>query len=367
MADGPLIAVIGSVRAEVSGSDSNQIPGQRVAKEIGRELAKAEMKLIVYSSDSRFIESHVVAGYAEVANDAEKMIQVRYPSDMATSTVFAEENDAPNLFEKKMDDKEYWEASYYKSLAEVDGVLLIGGGRSTLAGGHIALNAGIPIAAIKGYGGESERIWKLLHAEDDYRGSIDLQAMADHQNDFAKIIVVSLKRRCDTRSNAIQSRQDLLKEQNNKIAYYESTEKRLRPALFFAAIYLIILIAALIGVLSTAWFTALLVVALITAGALGAAITELWQSSGQRRPAVVLLFGGVAGLIVGISYLVPLLLDNQPDQPFLFANTNLSAQLQFVLATVTAFLAGFAYEAFMSQARTNAEERIRSALGAKGN
>lgn len=52
--------------------------------------------------------------------------------------------------------------SFYGSLPQADAVVLIGGARSTLVMGALALTYRIPMLALKAYGGSAEKVWKAI-------------------------------------------------------------------------------------------------------------------------------------------------------------------------------------------------------------
>ena len=124
MADeGPLIALVGSA---IPRDDE----GSRVAdaaleakirgacKALGRALATAGCRLIVYSSDPFFIESDVVAGYAEIAAKTSGCIRFMRPENDHRN--FAEQDDDRTrlLFHVQRDGSGDWEASFYQSLQQ---------------------------------------------------------------------------------------------------------------------------------------------------------------------------------------------------------------------------------------------------------
>jgi hypothetical protein len=130
----PLIAIVGSIdtrRTDYEPALTNTDAAQAAAEALGRALAEAGCRIIVYSSDEGFIEGDVVRGYVEVARDrvAERaqFIQIRYPSDYVPS--FPEQAQYGDLFDPQPDVQEVWEISYYVSLRDAHGILLMGGGR----------------------------------------------------------------------------------------------------------------------------------------------------------------------------------------------------------------------------------------------
>jgi hypothetical protein len=82
------------------------------------------------------------------------------------------------FFDVRADPSADWEVSYYRSLVEVHGVILIGGGRSTLVTGLIALAFHVPIIAIATFGGGAEKVWDTLQRTQTEATTSEISAMA---------------------------------------------------------------------------------------------------------------------------------------------------------------------------------------------
>jgi hypothetical protein len=159
----PLIAIVGSIDAsraqELDLRDTDRAAD--ACEALGRELAAQGVNIVVYSSSGEFIEGEVVRGYAASAGGPAGSIQVRAPQS-AGATQFPEARSRPELFDYRPDASEDWEVSFYRSLTETDGVLLVGGGRSTYVTGLITLAFGIPMVAVASFGGRAVRVWQAL-------------------------------------------------------------------------------------------------------------------------------------------------------------------------------------------------------------
>ena len=127
----PRIAIVGD--AHKSGSPEL---AKKAAEALGTELARRGCRILVFSSDPAFIEYDVVRGYLASKTKKEPgAIEVRYPPNLAG--LFPGETPGDELFDRKPLGRE-WEVSFYPSLADVDGLLLIGGGYTTKIAGLIA-------------------------------------------------------------------------------------------------------------------------------------------------------------------------------------------------------------------------------------
>ena len=148
--------------------NSTQVEAAKsAATTLGAELAKAKLGLVVYFSDEASLEPHVVEGYVGALAKAAPLgaIRVRYAESQSGQVKFAEQTIYPDLFDRRLFPGQDWEAPFYRSLAEedgVDGVLLVAGGPSTLVAGQIAVGRHLPVLAVEAFGGSAAKIWNHL-------------------------------------------------------------------------------------------------------------------------------------------------------------------------------------------------------------
>lgn len=191
----PLIAIVGSVdpsRAqELHLHNTDQASSACAA--LGRELAAQGLNIVVYSSAAEFVEGDVVRGYAASGDVPVRSIQVRAPQRSA-AIQFPEARGRAALFDYRPDASEDWEVSFYRSLVETDGVLLVGGGRSTYTTGLIALAFGIPMVAVASFGGRAVGVWEALDRvhNDAEVEEIALMGNASWRDDMVAPLVRSL-------------------------------------------------------------------------------------------------------------------------------------------------------------------------------
>ena len=171
----PRIAVVGSL-------DTNRTYDpplrdtpltKQACQQLGRELGAQGCDLVVYSSDPGFVEAEVVSGYLAAGNAKAGSIQIHSQPGKKT-IAFKEAAQAQDVFHLYGNPSPDWEVPYYRSLAEVQGILLIGGGRSTLATGLIAISFGIPIIPIAAFGGVTQKVWGefVQHPNDARHGEV---------------------------------------------------------------------------------------------------------------------------------------------------------------------------------------------------
>jgi hypothetical protein len=130
----PRVAVVGGFYD----LDADQQLGREArdyAQALGRTLAEAGFGLVVYFSNDKSLEPHVVRGFAAALPPGESAprIDVRYSEAQLGQVRFEEQDDKTRakLFHEDTFPGPNWEAPFYRSLAErdsVDAVLLMAGG-----------------------------------------------------------------------------------------------------------------------------------------------------------------------------------------------------------------------------------------------
>jgi hypothetical protein len=160
------IAIIGSVdpnRTDYDPALKNANTAFGAARALGKELARAKHRVLVFSSNPSFVEADMVAGYVASGEALPKSIVILYPRDRDPNIHgdFPEQTTHPALFDPKTDPHPRWEASYYQSLPDVKGILMMGGGHATLIMGLMALANRMPVVSLACFGGNAEEIWAI--------------------------------------------------------------------------------------------------------------------------------------------------------------------------------------------------------------
>ena len=175
----PLILIVGSANSARGDYNPLLVDAQSAtsaAEQIGAELARRGCRIVVYSASNSFLEADVVRGFVKaLKKNAKAMIEVRYPHTAPHSAKFAEAQDRPDLFVPTPDRNASWEAAFYASLSDADGVFIIGGGWSAHAIGYMALAQQLPILSLACFGGAAKNIWLAV------RPGIDLPTEAQQQ------------------------------------------------------------------------------------------------------------------------------------------------------------------------------------------
>lgn len=156
-------AIVGSIDASRSDLNLKDLDmAGPVLRQIGRALAEQGFGIVVYSSDPKFIEPLVVAGYIESGKAAERSIRVIYPRHLPRPQ-YSEQQTHEQCFQFHIDQSNQWEVSFYRSLHEADALFLLGGGQSTFIAGIIATLRRMPILVLEAYGGSAGKVWELLN------------------------------------------------------------------------------------------------------------------------------------------------------------------------------------------------------------
>ena len=147
----PRIAVVG----DANKSESPEL-AKKAAEDLGKELARRKCRILVFTSDPAMIESDVVRGYLASKTKKEPgAIEVCYPRQF--EGLFPGEKPGDKLFDRQPMPGD-WEDQFYPYLANVDGLILIGGGKTTKIAGLFAIGARTPLLTLAGFGGTAAQI-----------------------------------------------------------------------------------------------------------------------------------------------------------------------------------------------------------------
>jgi hypothetical protein len=269
---------------------------REAAKLLGAEIAKRGHGLVVY--DSRYIEADVVEGFVAAnpkANDAEAPIIIYQPPTEKLQQ-FKEELTHGALFERRADKTGHWEVSFYRSLADSDGVILLGGANSTMIAGQVSIGARVPILALERTGGAAGVVWKTIVP------GIDLPTIDEHAR-------MAHAPTADTASVWVKAL-----EAQRRRRFAVETGPILWHAVYASLLFVLALAAALgshlIPGIVTAFAKTLLLAATLLAGAAGASIRMVFErryGSGPLVPpsmAITFALGAMAGALAGLLYLI---------------------------------------------------------------
>ncbi|MFI6095959.1 hypothetical protein ACIA8G_10425 [Lentzea sp. NPDC051213] len=137
---------------------------ESACEEMGAALAAAGWDIVVFSDNVAFIEQAVVRGYLAAAEKRKRhggKVIIRAPRRQMSKIAL----DSP-LVEYQPDASDEWEVSFYRSLFSADGLVLMGGGRSTRIAGILALTNGIPLVPLATFGGSAASVWSKMKTLD---------------------------------------------------------------------------------------------------------------------------------------------------------------------------------------------------------
>jgi hypothetical protein len=290
----PFVAVIGGLQK----LDPDKVAAAKeTGREIGAELAKAGFGLVVYFSRDEDLETHVVAGYVKALNGGPGAIRVRHAKSQDGLIKFPEQAMRRELFSPDVYPSQDWEAPFYRSLAEKDGVdavLLLAGATSTLIAGQIASSRRLPILAVDTFGGSAEKIWtQLAQASPD--GSYPSWGTFP-----AATMVKRLRDHCA--KQAAERREAARRER-----VLAAMNAQHRPITYAAGAFLALLITLFLGMVKTppaSVYPVVIFAGLTAAGATGALVRLILADGTEKHPPTSLLLGAIAGIVVGIAYLI---------------------------------------------------------------
>ena len=287
----------------------------------------AGIELSCISAEPGFIEGDVVRGFLLKASKShKKSVVVHYPTGQVGPEGFPEYAKDKEMFEPHQYATDSWENAFYRSLSDADGVILLGGGYSTLITGLVALAYRVPLVTLSRYGGSAQAVWTAIKRGQDLPPEEDIQNMAGQATPK---IVEAWIRSLETQFEVRQ------KEKNEQQSSWP-------------AVVTLLLLAAWVILLPLGYwlrppntnqnvsvplvFIVLLFVAPMLSGASGATVRSLLPDGGNTnlRSAVK---GTAAGVISALLYLVAQLITN-PAPSFLV----------LVFTLIFGFIAGFTFD-----------------------
>jgi hypothetical protein len=300
----PQIAIVGDANKSLSPDIV-----KKAAEELGTELAKHGCRILVFSSDPNMIEFNAVEGYLASRVKKEKgAVEVRYPPEREGK--FPSEKAGDPIFIRKPLGQE-WEASFFPSLAQVDGLILIGGGYTTKVSGLIAIGARTPLLSLGGFGGAAKQVLESFRND---RHSIandsELNLMAQQT-----WTATSAAACIDAILDQIARRAMIEKHAEEFVADRQRTRTLMSLALSGLILFLLVLIA-----IAEAWhsdlvsrsFLLMLFGTPAIAGASGAAVRVVWDHWRQDAPPLILrpavmtvVLGFWASGVAGALFLLP--------------------------------------------------------------
>jgi hypothetical protein len=302
----PLVVVVGSGDPARTYSpplrDQERLSG--ACHEIGRELATAGCDLVVFSSSDGYIENDVVRGYlsATEGGTGRGRVLVRTPQPPHVDFGLTTEEMAHVHIET--DTATEWEVSYYRSVHQADGLITVGGGRSTRIAGVLAIAQGTPVVTLANFGGAGAVIRDYLDKNRNHATAEDIVVMGRPWSaDSAARLVASLLQQRDRRA---------LTEATTRAAAHRRQRARTRTAL--SAVTSLVLAASTVLLASTELPRPATLCVLLAGPMFGAVGGALLRESTDESPDAVwsAARGLGAGMLSAMLYVASQLLTS-PD------------------------------------------------------
>ena len=254
--------------------DSEAIPAASAA--IGRELALQGCDLVVFSSSDKYVEKDVVRGYLS-ALDAEHPGSITAHTPYDTEVDFGVPDHLKHVLKVRPNPAAEWEISYYQALFEADGLVVIGGGRSTRIAGVMALARSMPVIAVACFGGSALTVWQNFNRRPNDATKDDLDVMAKPWGgDSAEPLVKSLLAQ-------LSRRQEQLREQERQ----EKSANRSRTVRGLVAILSLVLAGLSVVLAAKAQTTPEAIAYLFAGPALAAVCGAIMRDGGETSPNIV--------------------------------------------------------------------------------
>ena len=367
--DGPRIAIIGSPwlrdtngnRLQSDAATAHEKAALAACRELGRELASHGCRLLVYSAEAHSIEPAVVSGYVAVRR-VRHAIEFRHPSESGGR--FDEEGspeEANNsetkrnaVINNRADPSERWEVSFYRSLKDADGVLLLGGRSTVLIAGQVALAFDKPVAAVACFLGTAKEVWRDPHlAADVTQEEYDTMG-ASWGDESAKTIVASLVRRHEVNVARQREHDEELARYRDDAARRQGAGAVLKATVVSFTLVLMVMVLGLTRENCGLSVVAPFVFGLTLVGVAGAGV-RLLRGQASEDSAKALVAGAVAGFVFSLLYLLPQLADNNG----LLGNgpMTMSVKLQIIVGHVLALMGGLAADTVLTSVQKEAETR----------
>lgn len=343
----PVVAVIGSVDPDREFNPPLRHTGLApdACRDLGRQLALAGFDLAVFSSKPTYVESLVVEGYARGSAEASGTgtaagtVVVHLPRHRDAD--FRIPGGGSVRVEVVRDSSTEWEVSFYRTVMDCDGLLLIGGGQSTRIAGVVAMSQGIALLPVAAFGGGAGLAWVNLDRVRNDATDTDLALLgADWTDDSAARLVDCL-------------RGQLTRGQARRVAQARAARRGARGAAFGLGVAVLLIVLSLLGIIlaggprpADARGLALLLGSPLLA-AMGGAVLRgslddepAWQVSCAR--------GLGAGLVAVLTYVAAQLL----AVPDLLNHLDVRRLLFFVVTI--GFAAGFTFDLVFQRLRSGA-------------
>lgn len=348
MPESGFIAIVGSAdtrRKDYRPELRNVDAVEEACALLGKALADQGYGISVYSADPKYIEAHVVRGYASSDAAEADSIQIYYPGN-TKEPVFPEAATKDHLFAQKPQAVKSWLVPFYTSLKEADGVLLVGGAESCFIAGLWAQLTGLPMVVVSAFGGSAGDLWSQLDGVRISKAERELMGQGSWSDSSAGKLIETLRTQRERRE------QEEREQEESRAAARRATVTR-------AALMVVLIVGALtsvvLGVVLAPWvfLLALFAVPALGGAAGGVASTLRAPQGSQVGMAKPLSLGFVAGIMSAILFALAQWA-TYDDFEELKQGIPIEFSLILLYEVVVGFVAGLTFErVFLTMEQTN--------------
>jgi hypothetical protein len=311
-----LIAIVGSTNLERPDYVPPLTNGEQAkvaAVELGRELAKAKHRILVYASDPGYIEADVVRGYVESGVANTESILLRYPAIGGPIPHFPEQ-DKDNYgpcFKEDPDDSPNWQVCFFSSLQQADAILLLGGASSALISYLIAEMSDIALLPIATFGGAAQTVWGLASRRFDEKVR-RITGAPRWKADSAAQLVDALASEHARIVTAKKVRQEDAQGKQQALAAQRRARRLAKQAVLSGFLMLAAVALTLLGTFSPPtkpiYFGIFFLLTPLLAGAtggLGRNLLDFYRKEEEQpghTPIVAIVLGAIAGTVAAILF-----------------------------------------------------------------
>jgi hypothetical protein len=224
----------------------------------------------------------------------------------------------------------------------VDAVLLLGGARSTLIAGQIAVARDLPVLAVSSFGGSAHKIWSELASRGKGRDAWGTRPAAT--------FVQQLKSECQA---AVERRSDIVRQEH----LVADLTAQGRKVAYAAGAFVMLLVTLLAGLAATPFpmsYSFLMLLGVSCAGASGALVRSVIWGPEESAPRTSLLLGSVAGFVVGLAYLLPQWVGDSNVLAAAATGVTPTHKIQFAYAVLVSISAGVGFDTVFNRLREEA-------------
>lgn len=333
----------------------------QAGEQLGQALAKKGFQIIVYGSYPYLLDVDVVRGYTSVVESEPDCIHV-YFSQHVGQPKFGDLSSEDPRFRFQADRNENWEVSFYQSIADIDGMLLLGGGPSALIAGIVALSHKKPIVVCADFGGEARKVWNALSNKNALATDDEIARMGNAWTSTSADRMIAILENQIRRAEAEEAKTAAAEKDRADKLLKKQVDAQRRSDVHLAASIIALILALIVFSLTLAqpetgsrfWQVLIFLTAMLTgiSGSTGTVLVEELTPSRKTKPRRItstIGLGAIAGFAtVGLFLLAQVFINPENttplEQPGLY-------QRLFMFTMVIGLIAGLTFESVFKRLR----------------